>query len=285
MNEQDYKEYQDLINEGHSQRSAAKILGIDLGNGKTAKSKLYYEGRVFPTRGFGDIVVLEYICGQKVLVKFLKSGYETITSTSHIKQGSIKDKLSPTVRGVGILGDVTERLQGVDFTAYRAWVMMLDRCYSDIAQNKRPTYKDCTVSENFKYFQFFLKWCNNQIGFGNEGWQLDKDILVKGNKIYSPETCCFVPPEINGLFIKSNNTRGNNPLGVSFQKSLKKFSSYIRIKGKRHTIGYYNTPEEAFYAYKQAKEAYIKEVANKWKDQIDIKVYEALMNYEVEITD
>ena len=54
---------------------------------------------------------------------------------------------------------------------------------------------------------------------------------------------------------------------------------------KKKTLGYYITAEEAFYAYKQAKEAHIKEVANKWKDQIDIRVYEALMKYEVEIMD
>ena len=103
--------------------------------------------------------------------------------------------------------------------------------------------------------------CNYQIGFNSldeEGrcFHLDKDILVKGNKLYSEDTCSFVPAEINTLFCKANKTRGR-----------------------------YNTIEEAFLAYKQAKEAYIKELANKWKDVIDPRVYEALMDYQVEITD
>ena len=124
-----------------------------------------------------------------------------------------------------------------------------------------------------------------QIGFGNEGWHLDKDILVKGNKVYSPETCCFVPVELNSLLVNSRATRGEFPVGVYYDVSRSKFQSYIRMHGKRKHLGRFVTPEEAFYAYKQAKEAYIKEVAELYKDQIDIRVYEALMKYEVDIND
>ena len=110
---------------------------------------------------------------------------------------------------------------------------------------------------------------------------MDKDILVKGNKIYSEDTCCFVPREINSLFVKRKKSRGNFALGVDYKKSVKKFRARC---GNKH-LGLFNTELEAFYAYKQAKETYIKEVANKWKDQIDPRVYNALMKYEVEITD
>ena len=281
ITETDYQEYSKLIEEGHSQRSACLILGLNRVNVKTVKSKLYYEGKVFPTRDFGDVVVLDYVNGHKVLVKFLETGYETFTSTGHIKEGAIKDKLSPTVCGVGILGDIKEKLEGTDFFAYRAWVGMIERCYSDSNPCHRKTYAGCTVTDNFRYFPYFKDWCNNQIGFGNKGWQLDKDILVKGNKVYGEDTCCFVPPAINGLLIKSNKTRGNFALGVDYEKSVKKFRARC---GNKH-LGLFNTELEAFYAYKQAKETYIKEVANKWKDQIDPRVYNALMKYEVEITD
>ena len=80
-------------------------------------------------------------------------------------------------------------------------------------------------------------------------------------------------------------TRGKFPVGVYYDASRSKFQAYIRVYGKRKHLGRFDTPEEAFLAYKQAKEAYIKEVANKWKDQIDIRVYEALMKYEVDIND
>ena len=104
-----------------------------------------------------------------------------------------------------------------------------------------------------------------------KGWCLDKDILVKGNKIYSPETCCFVPKGINLLFGKNNAKRGNYPIGVC--KFKNKFQATINIKGKTISLGHFDTPEEAFEAYKTAKEAYIKEVADEWKDRIEEDVY------------
>ena len=87
------------------------------------------------------------------------------------------------------------------------------------------------------------------------------------------------------MLVNSRATRGEFPVGVYHDASRSKFQSHIRMHGKRKHLGRFVTPEEAFQAYKQAKEAYIKEVANKWKDQIDSRVYEALMNYEVDIND
>ena len=109
---------------------------------------------------------------------------------------------------------------------------------------------------------------------------LDKDILIKENKVYSEDTCCFVPQEINALFVKRDKLRGEYPIGVSFHKSR----GMLRATLNNKHLGYFNTVEQAFQVYKQAKEDYIKEVANKWKDQIDPRVYDALVSYQVEIT-
>ena len=168
---------------------------------------------------------------------------------------------------------------------YKLWNQVRSRCFSKSHQAKDVSYIGCSISDNFLNFTFFFNWCNNQIGFGNEGWELDKDILVKGNKIYSEDTCCFVPSELNKLLLSHRRGRGEHPIGVSYCKLNKRFRASVRKDMKKKTLGYYSTAEEAFYAYKQAKEAHIKEVANKWKDQIDIRVYEALMKYEVEIMD
>ena len=168
---------------------------------------------------------------------------------------------------------------------YKLWNQVRSRCFSKSHQTKDVSYIGCSISDNFLNFTFFFNWCNNQIGFGNEGWELDKDILVKGNKIYSEDTCCFVPSELNKLLLSHRRGRGEHPIGVSYCKLNKRFRASVRKDMKKKTLGYYSTAEEAFYAYKQAKEAHIKEVANKWKDQIDIRVYEALMKYEVEIMD
>ena len=168
---------------------------------------------------------------------------------------------------------------------YKLWNQVRSRCFSKSYKAKDVSYIGCSISDNFLNFTFFFNWCNNQIGFGNEGWELDKDILVKGNKIYSEDTCCFVPSELNKLLLSHRRGRGEHPIGVSYCKLNKRFRASVRKDMKKKTLGYYSTAEEAFYAYKQAKEAHIKEVANKWKDQIDIRVYEALMKYEVEIMD
>lgn len=169
-------------------------------------------------------------------------------------------------------------------TSYKYWAGMLMRCYSESIHKKRPRYKDCTVCEEWKLFSNFKKWFDeNYI----EGYQLDKDILFKDNKIYSPETCCFVPTEINNLFEKSNRSRGKYPIGVSFSKSSKDFESYIRADGKRVHLGHYSAPEEAFNVYKLAKEAYISRMAEEYYGKVLIKenVYNAMLNYKVEITD
>ena len=118
---------------------------------------------------------------------------------------------------------------------------------------------------------------------------LDKDILVKGNKIYSPETCMFVPQNINKLFTKSNKIRGKYPIGVYFNKNANKFKAQCRIfyngKTQQESLGLYNTIEDAFNAYKQFKEANIKQMADEYKGKIPDKLYEAMYDYKVEITD
>jgi len=245
----------------------------------------------YATQNCGDIVILKYADCRNVLVKFINTGYETVTTMSQIRKGTVKDKTLPSVYDVGIVGnDLVITDTGDLPKEYRLWEDMLRRCYSSKFLQKHTTYKGCNVSYNFKYFQNFKVWCNDQIGFkylDDKGlpFQLDKDILVKGNKQYSEETCCFVPQEVNSLFVKRDNVRGDYPVGVYYDKARRKFAAGYTIKGVRKGLGRFTTPEEAFYAYKQAKEAHIKEVANKWKDYIDPRVYETLMNYEVEITD
>ena len=120
--------------------------------------------------------------------------------------------------------------------------------------------------------------------------QLDKDILKKGNKVYSPETCIFVPRRINSLFIKSDKARGRYPIGVTLRKDNGKYRSQCDVQyeeepRKQIQLGQFDTPEEAFYAYKQFKENYIKEVADIYKPYIPEKLYEAMYRYEVEIDD
>lgn len=244
------------------------------------------EGDVFKTKSYGDLIITKYVNSKAVCVKFVVTGYETTTKASNVIAGSVKDRLLPTVHGIGITGDSQVRVDGKHTKEYRLWNNMLKRCYSVGCQKVRPTYIDCSVSENFRYLQYFKEWCNNQIGFNSvdekgKPFALDKDILVKGNRVYNEDVCVFVPQEVNLLFTKRDKSRGEYPIGVSFHKSRGMLTATLNNK----YLGYFNTAEQAFQVYKTAKEAYIKEVANKWKDKIDPKVYEALINYEVHIDD
>ena len=170
---------------------------------------------------------------------------------------------------------------------YALWRGMLGRCYHR-TENRKVAYKSydgCKVSEFFKYYSNFYVWVRSQKGFLIENFDLDKDLLVKGNKIYSEDTCCFVPAEINNLFIKCDRSRGEYPIGVNYHKRVRKYVAKMRKFKENIHLGYFSKPDEAFNAYKEAKEAYIKSLAEKWKDKIDPRVYEALMKYRVEITD
>lgn len=116
-------------------------------------------------------------------------------------------------------------------------------------------------------------------------FDLDKDLLVRGNKVYSEYSCVFIPQEVNKVLTKSNKTRGENLIGVTFEKSSGKFISQISVNGRNVKIGRFKTEIEAFNAYKEAKEYILRGLAEKWKDRIDPRAYNALMNYQVDITD
>lgn len=183
-----------------------------------------------------------------------------------------------------------DKNSGEQLKEYTLWTSMLKRCTSKF-WSVQQSYKDTSCSENFKSYSYFYEWCNKQIGFGNKDengrhWALDKDILVKGNKVYSEDTCVFVPQQLNQLTVKREAKRGEYPIGVHLSKADGKYvASYCYGEGKRQGLGFYETKESAFQAYKKAKEAYIKVVADNWKQDIDFRVYQALINYRVEITD
>ncbi|MBJ9902053.1 hypothetical protein [Acinetobacter bereziniae] len=245
-------------------------------------SQLIYEGKIFKTNNYGSLVVTKYVNASLVYVKFIETGYETVAEMNQIKKGNVKDRLVATVWGVGILGDEPACVHGKHLKEYMLWGSMLKRCYDDKYHSKHPTYKDCYVSEKFKYYPYFKNWCSRQVGFNQAGWELDKDILLKGNKFYSEDTCVFIPQEINKLLSKQNNNQDKYPVGIYYDSREKNFQSKINNGEKQVRIGRFCTLEEAFQAYKQAKEAQIKTIANKWKDQIDIRAYKALMVYQVE---
>jgi len=154
---------------------------------------------------------------------------------------------------------------------YSRWCSMLNRCYSSNYHIRNPTYIGCTVSKEWLTFSNFKKWMETQDYIGKD---LDKDILIEGNKVYSKDTCCFVSSDINSLLVDNKAARGKYPVGVCLHKPSDKYRAQISINGKVKNLGYHTTIQEASNTYNIAKANYIIEKANELKD---IRVKEALI--------
>lgn len=159
---------------------------------------------------------------------------------------------------------------------------MLTRSTSKIYKTKFPTYKDVSVGDNFKDFQFFAEWCNKQVGFGTESFVLDKDIIYPKNKVYSENTCVFVPAGMNSFFTFVRSSDRGLPVGVTWCESEGKYKSYCsQLNGKNKTLGRFNNPEDAYIAYCVYKEKMAVKLANAYKDTVDSRVTEALLDFKV----
>ena len=232
----------------------------------------------------GSLVkIIRYKNCKDITIQF-NYGFEVNTRMTCLKKDNIKHPLQKTVYDIGYIG-MGKYNTSDSLVLYDKWSGILRRCCDKKFQEKHNSYKDCIVDERWHNFQNFAEWFEESYNSDvMQGRQLDKDILFKGNKIYSPETCCFVPQEINSLFVKRDNDRGRHCIGVNFNKRDKVYSTNIPIKnykGKRN----FKSELEAFNLYKILKENYIKQKADEWKDLIDPRVYEAMYNYQVEITD
>ena len=243
---------------------------------------------------FGSkMIIKEYKDGKDMDVYFPEYNW-TINHVQYgnFKKGNIKCPYESRTYGVGYLGEgkYKTRENGKQTKCYDTWNNMLERCYEPKFQERQPTYKECEVCEEWHNFQIFAEWFeDNYYEIPGEVMCLDKDILIKGNKIYSPETCVFVPEKINLLFIKSDNSRGNDPIG---SHQLPSGNYRVRCSngyGKYINLGTYSTPQEAFRVYKQYKEKVIKEVIDSYEGKIPEPHYsrlrEAMYNYKVEIDD
>ena len=194
-----------------------------------------------------------------------------------------KKCMKPIMCGVGYLGK-----KNVDKTsvAYIRWHDMLHRCYNDKFHECQPQYTKCTVCVEWLNFSNFEKWYNEHFyQIEGETMDLDKDILIKGNKEYSPATCCIVPHCINTLFLTGKKSRGDLPIGIWQDKSDGRYRASMSYHGIPIKIGSFKNAEDAFNRYKVYKEDFIQDIAEQHKGDIPDKTYQAMMNWKVEITD
>lgn len=180
-------------------------------------------------------------------------------------------------------------INGKQVWQYKLWSGVLERCCSSEYNARHTSYTDVDCDPRWFSFKEFLAdivKVDNYEKFSTEGWHLDKDILVKGNKTYCLSTVCFVPQQINCLLTKSNKVRGKHPIGVHYNKRQGKYTASVSDGGGRKIyLGVFDEPKIAFLAYKKEKEKVIKKVAEQWRGIISESVYQALIKYEVNIND
>ncbi len=253
-------------------------MGLET-NIKLAKIR---KGERFTTNSGEELVILNYLDSKNTTVQFKDGTIVRGLEYRTVKLGQVNNPSTPIIGGVGFIGvgKYKSREKGVKTRTYQAWNSMLNRCYNESYHKNNPSYKECSVDERWYNFQVFAEWFEEN---NVEDFHLDKDILFKGNKVYSPETCCFVPQEVNSLILSCRSKRGEYPQGVS--KFREAFRAHLSINGKQTCLGTYKTPEEAFKVYKDKKEIQIKSVAKFWKHQITEACYKALVNYKIEIND
>lgn len=158
--------------------------------------------------------------------------------------------------------------------SYIRWRHMLQRGYDPKYKELYPTYEGVSVTEEWHRFSVFEKWYDEHYV---EGWVLDKDLLVPGNKLYSPETCLFIPQHLNKFTTDRINHRGDCPIGVTYHKQTGLYHARINSHGERLHLGLFNTPEEAYGEWLKAKINLIHGMKEEL-DLIDSRLYFSLLN-------
>lgn len=149
---------------------------------------------------------------------------------------------------VGYVDGVRKQKQVWVCPYYRVWKDMLMRCYSSKFQERQPTYKGCSVSDEWLTFSVFKTWMECQ---DFEGMQLDKDLLFEGNKVYSDKTCVFVSRAVNSFTLDCGASKGEWLIGVYWHRRDGKFISQCSnpFTKKQENLGYFTCEQEAHEAW------------------------------------
>lgn len=241
-------------------------------------------GDKFPIKSGGFCEVLSYTSWDKVLIKHLdEHEHVSYVQAGNLRKGKIKNPFSPTIFGVGFMGvgSFCSRLNGSITPEYRAWVSMLERCYSESLHIDSPSYGNCTVHPDWHNFQSFAKWYTEQEFYGL-GYHLDKDILLVGNREYSDKYCCLVPNCVNALVYSVKKVcQQKTPIGVHYDKNKRKYISSVTFEGQRERSEYFECAEDARDFYIKQKRKVIRMGAIKYKNIISERVYLSLLDFNV----
>lgn len=244
-----------------------------------------FVGDILCSKKLDNFEVVEYINAHKIRLKSYETGNDQIwTNVAQAKKGNIFDPLKRTVSGVGYLGigPYKSKHNRVSDEAYNRWKNMLARCYDEQIRAKQPAYNDCTVHPDWHNFQTYAEWFYNN-PYYKKGWNVDKDLLVFGNRQYGPDTCVLLPAEINSAMQMRVSKEDGLPNGVKMNSSCPHlFEASSSLFNKKTYLGLYSSVDEAANAYKSFREDHIKDLVSRYLGQIDPTVYEKLMNFKVE---
>ena len=234
-------------------------------------------GDIFITNENCQVKVIQYVDRKNVLIEFQdKHKYQTYVQAGHLVRGAVRNPFKPSVCGIGYtgVGCYTPKVNGKHTQVYSVWRSMFNRCYNPNQSEKNSTYQDCEVCEQWHDFQVFAKWYESQ-PFSNLGYEIEKDLLIEGNRVYSPATCLLAPKAINSLFRGHKKNDENMPMGV--YKRSNGYLSMVRIDGVLINLGVFSDIEGASKAYQKAKKEYAKQKALEWQDRIDKRLFDALI--------
>lgn len=211
-------------------------------------------GDKYNSRSYGEFEVLSINNSNSVVVLFVKTGFKTVATKDNIKHGRVKDNMLPSIYGVGFIGDGNHSSTDA---AYSIWHGIIARCYSVVIKNNTH-YEGCSVDSRWHNYQNFAEWYNQQEA--PEGYEVDKDTLVNGNRIYSPELCVMISKTDNNAARVINPEKNKHGfVGVVSQEYKGKtyYGARVTVDGVRKRIGNFESPEEA----NKARLAYIKEIS------------------------
>lgn len=223
-----------------------------------------------------NAVLDRYTAGVEITDELI---YEIVNDILYKADDWYANKWKRTVFGVGYLG-CSDAEATRDNYIYSKWANMMQRCYDEETHRLKPYYALCTAEIEWHNFSNYREW-HKENAMGDRKLDLDKDILVRGNTVYGSETCTLIPHFTNTVFETTKGIETN----IVYKNETGKYDVTMSVLGKREEVGTFATEEKAkqeFIAYKQD---YIRKFAQKCKGKVPDKTYEAMMNWEIEITD
>ena len=221
-------------------------------------------GQLISSNSSGDFKVIEVLGSRNIAIRFVETGTEVHNlQKANVLRGNVHDYMIPTFLGLGYLGSdgMTKNT-----AAYNCWSAMLTRCYSESYHSTRETYRDCEVEPSWLNLTTFRKWFElNHI----KGYHLDKDLLVQGNRVYSENTCTFIPQEVNAAIVEKSKVIDGCEGGVSKRrvKGKTEYNGLYNVSFGRKYLGRTRDLDEANSLYKEYKKFYFEVMVDKYEEQ------------------